>query len=426
MKKVRVFIGLREIAGYFGNLKKGFDELEVDSAFLNLGGNRFKYDEGKNPKWVQLFNKFGKNIGARFSKNFLLRFIWLSTFQNILGFFAFFFALFSYDVFVLGGNSTFFFFIDYTILKLFRKKIICVYLGSDSRPMYANGFSTQNPKLGKLNRFLVWLQKRIIKFSERKADFCINHPPSAIFHEKDFISWFHVGVPSPQPELKRRGNKSNGMPVRIIHAPSKKGPKGTVYFERIIERLQKKHTIEYVKISGVPHSEVLRTIASADIALDQFFSDTPMAVFATECSFQKVPVVVGSYYGNAILKDYKKDIIPPSVFAHPDKVEEQIEKLIVDAAYRKECGERAYNYVKKNWGSANVAKKYLKLLSGDFPKEWVFKVNDLQYINGVGFPEKNLKIKVKEFLSGGKTKALQLDDKPKLKKAYLDLINEKG
>ncbi len=426
MGQPRVFIGLREIAGYFGNLKKGFDEIKVDSAFLNLGGNRFEYDSGKNPKWVVFFNKLGKSWGARFSKNFILRFIWLSTFQNILGFFAFFFALFRYDVFVLGGNSTFFFFIDYVILKLFKKKIICVYLGSDARPMYINGFSNQNPKLAKLNRFLVWLQKRIIRFSEEKADLCINHPPTAMFHEKDFISWLHVGVPSPQPELKRREDRSNGVPVRIIHAPSKKGPKGTPYFERIIERLQKKYNIEYVEISGMPHSEVLKTIASADIALDQFFSDTPMAVFSTECSFQKVPVVVGTYYSESIKKDYAPSVIPPTVFVHPNDVESRLEELIIDSNLRRSIGEEAYTYVNKNWGCRIVAEKYLKLLNGDYPESWVFKVNDLQYINGIGLPEKNLKIKVKEFLSGGKTKALQLDDKPKLKKAYLDLINEKG
>jgi hypothetical protein len=36
----------------------------------------------------------------------------------------------------------------------------------------------------------------------------------------------------------------------------------------------------------------------------------------------------------------------------------------------------------------------------------VFKPNDLQYINAVGLPENKLKIKDKEFLSGGNTKAL--------------------
>lgn len=426
MGNPKVFIGLREIAGYFGNLKKGFDEIGVDSAFLNLGGNHFDYETGDNPKWVNVFNRIGQSLGARFSKNFLLRFIWLSTLQNILGFFAFFFAIFKYDVFILGGNSTFFFFLDYLILKLFRKKIICVYLGSDARPIYVNGFSYQNPKFGRINRFLVWLQKTIIRFSERKADFIINHPTAALFNEKDFISWLHIGIPSPTQELQKKEKRSVSAPVRIIHAPSKKGPKGTAYFEAIIKRLKLKYEIEYIEISGMPHSEVIKTISSADIALDQFFSDTPMAVFSTECSFQKVPVVVGSYYSSSINKDFDEETIPPTIFVHPDDVERKLEEIIVNEDLRRSLGEKAYNYVTNNWRCKMVAEKYMKLISGDFPSTWIFQVSQLQYIHGAGLSEDELKTKVKTFLKSGTSKALQLDDKPKLKRAYLDLINEKN
>ena len=73
---------------------------------------------------------------------------------------------------------------------------------------------------------------------------------------------------------------------------------------QIIHSLKEKYSIEYIEISGIPHNEVIKIISTADIALDEFYSDTPMSVFATECAFQGVPVVVGSYYVDSIQNDY--------------------------------------------------------------------------------------------------------------------------
>ncbi len=137
---MRFFIGLREIAGCFNNLKRGFDENGVECAFLNLGGDLHNFSSSKNPRWVKVLNYIGSKIGSKFTKNFLLRFIWLAVFQNIFSLFAFFIALFKYDVFIMGSNSTFFFFLELPILKLCKKKVIYVFLGTDSRPLYLNGY----------------------------------------------------------------------------------------------------------------------------------------------------------------------------------------------------------------------------------------------------------------------------------------------
>ena len=122
MKNPRIFIGLREVSGYFSNLKKGFEEIGLDTTFLNLGGNPFNYDPGNNPKWVSILNLIGAKLGSRFSKNFILRAIWLLIFQNIF-IFAFLIAVFRYDIFIFGSHSTFFF-IDYLILKLLGKNYL--------------------------------------------------------------------------------------------------------------------------------------------------------------------------------------------------------------------------------------------------------------------------------------------------------------
>ncbi len=42
-KKLRVFIGLEEIAGYFGNLKKGFLANGIECEFITLNDHKFNY-----------------------------------------------------------------------------------------------------------------------------------------------------------------------------------------------------------------------------------------------------------------------------------------------------------------------------------------------------------------------------------------------
>jgi hypothetical protein len=142
----RIFIGLRELSGYYHHLKKGFDAVGIDSVFVNLNGNPFQYGIDHNPPFINLINRLSQKLGLLFFGNWILRIIWVVFLQNIISLFLFPWALFRYDVFLFASNSTFFFFIDLPILKLFRKKIIYVFHGSESRPVYLNGYIIKNNK----------------------------------------------------------------------------------------------------------------------------------------------------------------------------------------------------------------------------------------------------------------------------------------
>ena len=424
MKNPRVFIGLREVAGYFSNLKKGFEEIGVNCAFLNLGGNPFNYDLGNNPKWVTALNLVGEKVGTKFSKSFILRAIWLLIFQNIFGFFAFFIAIFRYDVFIFGSHSSFFFFLDYIILKLLGKKIICVYLGSDTRPIFLNGYAFTGKGNIKALRTITKFQKLVINFSESFSDISINHPPSAQFHKKEFVKSISIGIPTLVPSLKAK--PAINKKIKIIHCPSKDLPKGSHLFAEIIQRLKLKYDIEYIKASGIPHQEVLNLISTADIALDEFYSDTPLAVFASECASQKVPVVVGSYYINDIKSDYNEKTLPPSAFVHPNDIEKTIEELILDQEKRKKLGEEAFNFVQNNWSASTVAKRYIKLINNDYPNEWIYNPNNNKYLYGCGLSKEQLLINLKKFSKGKKgSNVFFLKDKPLINDEYLKIINEK-
>ncbi len=426
MKEPRVFIGLREISGYFGNLKQGFDEIGVDAVFLNLGGNHFNYTSGKNPLWVEWFNFIGSNLGAKFSGNFILRFLWLTVFQNIFSLLAFFISIFRYDTFILGGNSTFFYFLELPILKLFGKKIIYVFLGTDSRPIYMNGYVCSESSNFIVIVLLTRLQKLVVNIIEYFADVVINHPPQAHFHKEPFLSMLQIGLPYSGAERGRIEKEVHGEgPIKIIHIPSKAGPKGSIKFREIIDELKLKYEIDYTEISGIPHDEVLKIIAEADIALDEMYSDTPLAVFATECAFHSVPIVVGSYYVNNIKLDYEEGDIPPSEFTLPDELKSTIEKLIVDEDYRLDVANKLYQFVSTKWKSSDVAQRYLKVIKNDIEPRWYYDPNTISYYHGCGLEEYQVVANLNAFLNASKANSLLLKDKPLLVKSILQFLKNK-
>ena len=60
-------------------------------------------------------------------------------------------------------------------------------------------------------------------------------------------------------------------PLLIAHAPNHTHFKGSLYLERILEKLKTQgHEIAYVRIQGVPNEEVRSLFAKCDIVADQF------------------------------------------------------------------------------------------------------------------------------------------------------------
>ncbi|MEN6374499.1 MAG: glycosyltransferase [Smithella sp.] len=424
-KKPRIFIGLREIAGYFHHLKKGFDVLGIDSIFVNLSGNPFQYDTDKNPPFINALNHYSQKIGMMFFGNWILRVIWVAFLQNMISLFLFPWALFKYDVFIFASNSTFFFFIDLPILKLFRKKIIYVFLGSEARPVYLNGYVIKNDSFSSIltGICITRIQKIMISIIENFADHIINNPPQAYFQSRPFINSLCIGIPH-SANLHKVKDASNNNPdkniVRILHAPSKPEPKGTPVIRQAIHSLQQKGlALDYVEITGRPNAEVLRELERCDFIIDEIYSDTPMAVFATEAAFAGKPAIVGSYYVGRIKDDLPQSDMPPSMFCHPDRLETAIEKLIIDHKFREELGEKALEFVKTNWSATKVARHYLSLITGNFPAKWLFDPVNIRYLHGCGLAEAKAKRIIAAFLKTGGRRSLCLSGKPQLEEMFV-------
>lgn len=429
---MRIFIGLTEIAGYCKNLKKGFNELGVDCEFINLTPHPFQYGGDDTPNNLVSFVRYcGQQRISTPRNRILAKGFWIGL-LTIMRPLLFVWALFRYDVFIFGFHTSFLGFYDLPILKLFNKKVIYMYLGSDSRPPYIDGFiqpGTSDKKIKQLVS-LTKAKKKNVQIIDKYADIIINYPPMAYFHQREFVLGLVIGIPfsldgkTHEQEIKISNQEDSSNSIRILHSPSNPEVKGTAIIRQTIERLkQKGYQIDFIEITGQPNEVVLNELSKCDFIIDQLYSDTPLAGFATEAAFFGKPAVVGGYYNKMIRDDIPANAIPPSLYCHPDEIEDAIEKMIVDAQYRVRLGIEAHKFVTENWSSKKVAEKYLRIINGDIPNEWLYDPKQIKYIYGAGLPEERVKEIIRGMVTTGTRDALQLQDKPELEKSMLEFAN---
>ena len=428
--ELRVFIGPVEISGIAAALAEGLRAFKVDAEAMLAFAHPFKYDDESRSWLVRVWQRIGAARMAT-TRGRLLRKILLVAAHSIWGWLVLLRVIARYDVFIfLYGqtitNSAF----ELWLLKRLGRKIIFVYVGSDSRPPYMDGglfpgsVTDQLPSAATLLR-AVRRCKRRIQLHERYADYLVNSPSTAHFHERPYINWFALGIPkaltacSPIPSQQTCISGT----VRVLHGPSHPLAKGTVEILEVIERLRRKgHSIELVKIQGMPNQAVLEELVRCDFIVDQLYADTPLAAFATEAAFFGKPAVVGGYFADSIEQCLEPADIPPSLFITPDDFEMAVERLVVDSAYRLQLGEQARQFVLSRWSLTGVAGRYLQLLNDEVPSQWWCDPSAVRYLNGSGLPERRARRLMGLLVSRFGASALQGQDKPDLEKALVEFL----
>jgi hypothetical protein len=133
-------------------------------------------------------------------------------------------------------------------------------------------------------------------------------------------------------------------PLRIVHAPSDEGIKGSARIVRAVERLARRHEIEFTLVQGVPHEQALELYRAADIVVDQVLAGW-YGGFAVEVMAMGKPVA-------CYLRDEDLDVLPPAMRAelplirvHPDTIEDDLEAAIVARARLRELAARSREFV---------------------------------------------------------------------------------
>ncbi len=313
---------------------------------------------------------------------------------NILKALVFLWALFRFDTFVITNYYGFWNHVnvEFKLLKLLGKKRVMLYLGTFTRLPYADGFGVRergNYSRGKINvtafAGLVARKKKEVEETENNTDIRVNLPAQAQLSKKSFISLSYLGIPIDiEDRCEETDNRKTDGKVRILHAPSNWGCKGTDEFRKCICELKKKYDIEYIEISGVSNRQVLDEIKKCDFVLDELYSDTPLATFASEAAYYGKPAVVGGYFAEYYKKYYPAGSCPPTMYVTPEKLYETVEKLICDDGLRKRLGMEAQVFVRKYMNSKAVARRFYKAINGDIASEWIIDPLKMGYLEGCG------------------------------------------
>jgi glycosyltransferase involved in cell wall biosynthesis len=440
INELKVFIGPQEVAGYYRNLTVGFKELGISCDYMTLNDHPFNYGgQSSKPLFLKLIYWLN-NIKV----NYYLPSLFYHTLTIASEFFRLIWALsliFKYDVFIFGfGNSLMRKNLDLPLLKLFGKVVISnLGHGSEARPAYIDGsFQSFSGNDISIRRKFEISRKTHLKVNRhfKYSRYVIGSPMSTSqFAKSSFINFFALGIPftnldqSIASNLREEADTQNDLDdyVRILHCPSHPAAKGTPIITSAINNLVKRgYKIQFVLIHGKSSSEVMKEIQLCDFVVDQVYSDTPMASFATEAAWFAKPAIVGGYGFDTLRSILPSYSWPPSKTCHPDQVEHSIEELINNVALRKKLGQDAKAFVQQRWHCINVAQRYLSLINSKVPESWWINPYDVVYIEGACQPICKTMYTIREIISRYGIDGLQLSHRPDLKSIILGkMTNQK-
>lgn len=420
---MRIFVGPTEIAGIGEGLSHGFAELGHECDVVTAQPHPFAYGTAQSKPWFAVIwlQLNGRALGAG-PKTSVRGFFWRVV-RVLWSWVVLLASLYRYDAFIFLSGST----ITNTefelwLLRGLKKRIIFTYVGSDARPAYMDGALSAGADASTKQIYqMVKRQKKLIAMHERYANEIVSAHSICHFSSRRLVNWFEIGLPRLNTS---RGKQARGEVeaeiITALHSPSNSRIKGTEVILAAVENLKAKGVkIQLVTLQGVPNHEVVSALGKCDFVIDQLYSDTPMAGFATEAAHHGKPSVVGGYFAEEMHHYLRSEVIPPSEFVHPDRIQNAIEMLATDHEYRRALGERAQRYVSERWSARKVAERYLLLLTGEGPKEWYFDPSCIRYAGGLGLSRQESGNCIRALTKWGGSSALAVDSKPVLKARLL-------
>lgn len=334
---MKVLHAPENIAGQASMIAKAQRELGVEADVLVFNQKEYNYH---------------CDINLSLSEKKIIMRYFLMTFNFIRCFFKYDVFHFHFGFSLLPNN------LDLPILKLFNKKTIMHYWGSDIRQadiainyvyfktpeelqkIYpAEDDAIKRKKIGRIEKYV----NVSIAGDYPLLPYC---PESSIVVKQalEISNLPFIGCEN------RNGN------IRIVHAPTDREKKGTKYVIAVIERLkQEKNNIDFILVEHKTHNEALEIYKNADIVIDQIVLESH-GTLAMECMALGKPVLCR--IDKKFIKDYH-DI--PLVNTDPDNIYENLELLIENPDLRKSLGEKGRKYVEEVHDSKKIAKQLIEL-----------------------------------------------------------------
>lgn len=432
-ERPRVFLGLLDFVGYLSAISNGLTALGFDSFVLHLSTNRFghygKYKSNPITRLL-LFSRarfeatrgYGAFNPVRYMATALMLVAtWLTVFWIAARFDV---------VYLKGGESLTQSQWDLKFFRALGIVTIAHFAGSDSRPPFLNGFH------GKVmtGPELVFWSKKIRTAVDRTRDlfdYVIDNPLAGQYHRRQCVIGQCLGTVADMEWVEKCAqNAPERLPderrsIRIVHAPSRAEVKGTKEIRAAISRLREEGcVIDYIEVENKTNAEAISLMASADIVIDELYSDSVGATVSSEAAVLAKPIVNGTY-GVADLNAFlPSEALLPTRLVEPNQLLEGLRSLVLHAAERAELGRRARAFVVSRNTPKAMASRFLSIAKGEAPENWYFDPADVTYMAGVAGSKEEIRHAIRLTLDAGGPSALCLDDRLTLRDAIIRFAQE--
>jgi hypothetical protein len=339
---MKIFLGFTEVANFINTYKKGFEQ-NGHSTFTVISRHNKYYPNAIYDivlcERVKTFHKLPSFLN-RIIKSFLTRFY---SYQ------AFLIALRTCEIFIYNtGGNILPFCLDYKLIKLFKRKLVVIFLGSEIRHWYV--YKLELEKLGYAKLFESGIEAyRVQNYgnykeklarvhsAEKYADLILSHPSFAQLQTKPYMRGY-IGL---EIDKYKYNTPLNDIPI-IVHAPTNRGVKGTDYVEMIVNSLiSEGYKIDFRLIENMPNDKLLELLAESDIVIDELNSDS-IGVLSTE-SMATGNVVLTSYF----VEHFGNEANCPILNTNKDNLRTNLKKVIVDKSLREKLAIEGRRYVEK-------------------------------------------------------------------------------
>jgi hypothetical protein len=349
IKKLKIFIGPAEIGKIGGTLANALREkganVTVVKNCITPYQTGVSYDQTIQfdsqpalPRWFMKFNFFVKNF-------------------------------FGHDAFIfLFGKTLLSYNKDLPLLKLFRKKSLMWFLGSDIISYDAVAKEKEKKTGGLENNHVVLrkddpeeLQEKIcmIRKVEKYVDYIIADPTIGHLLNRDYIGINHEsGIHMPIDIINiRYNNIPNQVPI-IIHAPTNEKKKGTKFITEALNQLEKEgYKFDFRLCKNMSNLQVRELLTAGDIAIDQLFSAAG-GMFAIEAMAAGCAVLGGNVPALSGISDL------PVLHTDIKNVYQNIRILLEKPDLRQELGRKGREYAEKYHDHTKIAGDIIKLFAG--------------------------------------------------------------
>lgn len=395
----RVFIGLIETAGVAAGLAEGFAELGWRPSVVLTHEHPFAYSQPhERHRWLTsvirwlctaLPGPLGR-LGRVASVPLRIVLLVIAVCRN--------------DVFVFLSRTRFVSYRELRLLRLLGKRVVHIFLGSDIRPPYMDGNLMRpswhvSPEQG---RALLADTRAAVAEIEKHSEVLISMPLYAQLLTRPNVHCQVIGLPLRELPGERAEVRPPDRPAPVVmHSPSSPEVKGTELVRAAVAELRARGLdFEYRELSGVPNEQVLAALRDCDLVVDQCYSDTPLAMFATEAAKLARPVIVGGYGWEELARSVPEEFMAPSILCAPEDLTEVLARWLTDPAGRVERGRALATYVER-LRPALVAQRLLDCVEGRAPASWYFDPREVDYRLGCGMSRERAAEARREVLGDG-------------------------